>query len=355
MTVASPSRDNCDALPPEPDQRRRRRRPLVSIVLPVYNEVAVLRRLVSALQDALGDSLLDYELVFVDDGCHDGSGELLDELAAGDRRIAVLHFSRNFGHQAAVQAGLEAARGDCAVVMDSDMQDDPAAIPRFVDKWREGFDVVYAVRVNRKESWWKRLLFSAVYRLLQAISATPIPVDAGNFGLIDRRVLQELVLLPERSRFYPGLRHWVGFRQIGIPVERHSRHDDHPRVSLWGLVKLAKTALFSFSTLPLTIFYAVALVSFVVCAGLTAFTLSAKWMGAATPGWTSGLITASFFGMLNAFGIAILGEYVIRIFDQVRARPNYIVERSCNLGQWSRDGSPSELAAPEFTEPALPR
>jgi dolichol-phosphate mannosyltransferase len=309
------------------DGDRRPAAPLLSVVLPVYNEVAVLRRLLAALHAALDEVPADYELIFVNDGSLDGSSELLDELAASDPHVRVLHFSRNFGHQAAVQAGLEAARGDAVVVMDSDLQDDPAAIPRFLHKWREGFDVVYAVRVKRKEGWWKRLLFAAFYRLLQAVSQTPIPADAGNFGLIDRRVVRELVQLPERARFYPGLRHWVGFRQTGIPVERHHRHDDHPRVSLWGLIKLAKTAIFSFSTLPLALFYGVALVSMVVCAGLTAFTLHSKWLGIATPGWTSGLMTASFFGMLNALGIAVLGEYVIRIFDQVRARPPYIVDR----------------------------
>jgi dolichol-phosphate mannosyltransferase len=319
----------------ELEGRRRPRIPLISVVLPVYNEVAVLRRLVAALQSALVEIAAEYELVFVDDGSRDGSGELLDELAAVDPRIVVLHFSRNFGHQAAVQAGLEASRGDAVVVMDSDMQDDPAAISRFVEKWRQGFDVVYAVRLKRKEHWWKRLLFAAFYRLLQAVAQTPIPVDAGNFGLIDRRVVQELTQLPERSRFYPGLRHWVGFRQIGVTVERHNRHDERPRVSLWGLVKLAKTAVFSFSTLPLAMFYGVALLSLVVCAALTWYTLYAKWIGTAIPGWTSGLMTASFFGTLNAFGIAILGEYVIRIFDQVRARPAYIVERSCNQRPWN--------------------
>lgn len=317
---------------------RRPEAPFLSVVLPVYNEVAVLRRLVATLRSVFADLPVNYELIFVNDGSTDGSGELLDEIASHDPRVLVLHFSRNFGHQPAVQAGLEAARGDAVIVMDSDLQDDPAAIPRFIEKWREGFDVVYAVRVKRKEGLWKRFMFAAFYRLLQAVSQTPIPADAGNFGLIDRRVAQELIHLPERSRFFPGLRHWVGFRQIGLPVERHSRHDEHPRVSLWGLIKLAKTAIFSFSSLPLAMFYGVALVSMVVCAGLTAFTLHSKWLGIATPGWTSGLMTASFFGMLNALGIAVLGEYVIRIFDQVRARPLYIVERISRYE--SRNGSP---------------
>jgi dolichol-phosphate mannosyltransferase len=306
---------------------------LVSIVLPVFNEVAVLRRLAEAVLTALAATGLRHELVFVDDGSTDGSAELLDGFAAVDHRFVVVHFSRNFGQQAAVLAGLQAARGDAVVVMDSDLQDDPAAIPRFLARWREGFDVVYAVRVGRKEHVVKRTLFFAFYRLLQAVSHTPIPADAGNFGLIDRRVVEAVIALPESSRFYPGLRHWVGFRQSGVAVERNPRHDRTPRVSLLGLFRLAKTAVFSFSTLPLALFYAVAIVSCLVCFGLTGFTLYHKWTtGLAVPGWTSGLMTASFFGMLNALGIAVLGEYVIRIFDQVRGRPLYVVDRTVGRG-----------------------
>lgn len=303
----------------------------VSVVLPVFNEVAVLDRLLAEVVAALRETLLEYEIVFVNDGSTDGSAEALDRLAAQNSRVRVIHFSRNFGHQPAVQAGLLAARGSAVVVIDSDLQDDPRAIISFIEKWRDGYDVVFAVRTNRKENPVKRSLFYAFYRLLERISEPHIPVDAGNFGLIDRRVCDELVALPEFSRFYPGLLHWVGFRQTGVPVERGARHDDQPRVSFWGLVRLAKTAIFSFSTVPLTLFYMVAALSCLVCLGLTGFTLYHRlWTGYATPGWASGLITASFFGMLNALGIAVLGEYVVRIFDQVRARPQFIVERTQN-------------------------
>lgn len=300
----------------------------VSVVLPVFNEVAVLDRLVEGLVTVLRETLLEYEIVFVNDGSTDGSAAGLDRIAAENDRVRVVHFSRNFGHQAAVHAGLQAARGDAVIVMDSDLQDDPRAIIAFIEKWREGFDVVFAVRTQRKENAIKRGLFYAFYRLLERISEPHIPVDAGNFGLIDRRVCDELLALPESSRFYPGLRHWIGFRQIGVPVERAARHDGQPRVSFWGLVRLAKTAIFSFSTVPLSLFYFVAVVSCCVCVGLTTFTLYQKlWVDDASPGWASGLITASFFGMLNALGIAVLGEYVVRIFDQVRGRPPFIVER----------------------------
>lgn len=303
----------------------------VSVVLPVFNEVAVLERLLTEVSAALRETLLEYEIVFVNDGSTDGSAELLDQLAVNNSRVRVIHFSRNFGHQPAVHAGLTAARGCAIVVMDSDLQDDPRAIIAFIEKWRDGFDVVFAVRTNRKENPIKRGLFYAFYRLLERISEPHIPVDAGNFGLIDRRVCDELIALPEFSRFYPGLRHWVGFRQTGVPVERGARHDSQPRVSFWGLVRLAKTAIFSFSTVPLTLFYMVAALSCLVFVGLTSFTLYQKlWTGDASPGWASGLMTASFFGMLNALGIAVLGEYVVRIFDQVRARPQFIVERTQN-------------------------
>ncbi len=324
-------RNNHDLLKTAQASRRATNEEFVSVVLPVFNEVAVLERLLAEVSDALRETLLEYEIVFVNDGSTDGSADLLDQLSLQNRRVRVIHFSRNFGHQPAVQAGLKAARGSAIVVMDSDLQDDPRAIITFIEKWRDGFDVVFAVRTNRKENPLKRSLFYAFYRLLERISEPHIPVDAGNFGLIDRRVCDELINMPEFSRFYPGLRHWVGFRQTGVPVERGARHDDQPRVSFWGLVRLAKTAIFSFSTVPLTLFYMVAALSCLVCVGLTGFTLYQKlWVGDASPGWASGLITASFFGMLNALGIAVLGEYVVRIFDQVRARPQFIIERTQN-------------------------
>lgn len=304
----------------------------VSVVLPVFNEVAVLTELNERLQNTLAETNHDFEIVFVNDGSRDGSSELLDSIAAEYSNVRVIHFSRNFGHQSALQAGLTAARGDAVVIMDSDLQDGADAIPKFLAKWEDGYQVVYAVRENRKENAIKRALFFSFYRLLKAVSAQNIPCDAGNFGLIDRRVANHIVHLPEQSRFYPGLRHWVGFSQCGVVVERHERHDGQPRVSFWGLLSLARTAVFSFSTLPLTLFYVVAIVSMVVCVGLTGFTLYHKiFTDLAIPGWASGVITASFFGTLNALGIAVLGEYVIRIFDQVRARPQFIIERTVNM------------------------
>jgi dolichol-phosphate mannosyltransferase len=222
--------------------------------------------------------------------------------------------------------------------MDSDLQDDPRAIPRFVERWREGFDVVYAVRADRKEGAVKRAFFSAFYRFLNAISDTELPNDAGNFGLMDRRVVDHLVALAERDRYLPGLRGWVGFRQTGITVERLARYDGDPRVSPLGLWRLAKTAIFSFSGAPLAIFYVIAGLALAAMVALASFTLYHKiFTGKAIAGWTSVIITACFFGGLNALGIAVLGEYVIRIYHQVRGRPLFVVDRTLPARDASSD------------------
>lgn len=303
-------------------------------MLPVYNEEKVLETLLRSVVDAARAAGCQYEIIFVNDGSRDGSARLLDELAEAHPFVRVVHLSRNFGHQAAVQAGLAHASGDAVVIMDADMQDDPKAIIQFLEKWSEGYDVVYAIRYGRKEHAVKRLLFYGFYRLLNAISHTPMPADAGNFGLIDRRVAAEIARLADRDRYYAGLRSWVGFQQTGVKVERGPRYDGRPRVSFRGLVRLAKSAMFSFSSFPLTIFYSIGILSMATFLGLGGFTLFHKlFTGQAIPGWTTIVMTASFFGALNALGIAVLGEYVCRIYDQVRSRPLYLVDRRLNCGE----------------------
>ena len=313
-------------------QQQRNSNPLISIVLPVYNESDGLTLLYDALVSSIDACDAAFEMVFVNDGSTDSSRELLDNLAASDPRVKALHFSRNFGHQSAVHAGLIHAQGDAVVLMDSDLQDDPNALAKFIEQWRQGYDVVYATRTQRKEKSWKRLLFFSFYRVLNLVSQTRMPMDAGNFGLIDRAVARQIVNMCERDRYFPGLRQWVGFRQTGVPVERGKRYDDQPRVSTLQLFQLAKTAIFSFSRVPLSVFYALALVSIAVCFLCTGFTLYHKWVtGLAVPGWASMTIVASLFGALNSLGIAVLGEYVIRIYDQVRARPPFIIANKVNF------------------------
>jgi glycosyltransferase involved in cell wall biosynthesis len=311
---------------------------LISVVLPVYNESRILPLLAARLTSVLQPSEYEYEIIFVNDGSRDESGMVLDQLAASSRHIRVVHLSRNFGHQAAVHAGLAHARGDAIVIMDSDLQDNPEAIGQMIGHWREGFDVVYALRRNRKEGKIKKFLFTSFHRLLSRVASVSIPADAGNFGLMDRRVARLILELGERDRYFPGLRSWVGFKQMGIEVERNARYDDRPRVSLRGLFRLAKTAIFSFSAMPLMVFHVIGMAAAAVFVGLSAFSLYCKlFTDLAIPGWTSYILAGSFFGALNAMGIAILGEYVIRIYDQVRGRPLYLVDRMVNMKSEARD------------------
>ncbi len=338
---------------------------MISVVLPVFNEQQVLPQLLQAVEESLQTTGCLYEIIFVNDGSSDQSGQILDDLADLNSRVRVIHFAKNFGHQAAVQAGLLHTSGDAVVIMDSDMQDSPTAIVEFIEKWQAGYDVVYAVRTARKENFAKRWAFQTFHKILNLIASIPIPQDAGNFGLIDRKVARQIAQLHDRDRYFPGLRSWVGFHQIGIPVERLARYDENPRVSFIQLCRLAKTAIFSFSFLPLTIFYLIAALSAAACLTLTSFVLYHKlFTGLAIPGWASTTITASFFGTLNALGIGILGEYVTRIYDQVRARPMFIVGSKTNFDSPEIEASllsnfdqsqSSENDAPVDSNPGFPQ
>ena len=227
------------------------RGPDLGVVVPLFDEervVGTLHRRLSAALSTMGDS---YEIVYVDDGSRDATSWLLDEIQADDPRISVIHLSRNFGHQAAVTAGLDHARGRALVVMDGDLQDPPELIPSLVDRWSDGFDVVYAVRRNRKEGPAKRLGYFAFYRILNAISDLAIPLDSGDFCLMDRKVVDAINALPERARFVRGLRTFVGFRQIGVEYDRQARNAGRPKYTFRALVGLAIDGLVSFSGYPL--------------------------------------------------------------------------------------------------------
>lgn len=342
----------------------------ISIVLPLLNEESVLPRLLSDLKRTLNAVGCRWNIVLVNDGSTDGSVELIDAMAFADRRLKVVHLSRNFGQQPAVQAGMAYADGDAVVFMDSDGQDDPAAVRDMILRWLEGDDVVYAVRVGRKEGLIKRFLFKAFYGLLHRIASVDIPRDAGNFSLVDRRIADLLMRMDENDRYLPGLRSWAGFRQSALPVERFARHDQRPRVTLLGLVRLAKNALFGFSRVPLQAFYGLALIAAAVCIASIGFTLYHRFIsGQAIPGWTSITSITAFFGAMNALGIAILGEYVSRIYDQVRNRPAFVVDRTCNLEDVSEQPNAStdmhhlldelehfrrEMAIPESSPSAQP-
>lgn len=304
----------------------------ITIVMPLLNEVAVIEQLVEQTATVLNQTGCQWQFVLVNDGSTDGSREVLDRMAGLESRITVLHLSRNFGHQSALHAGLEHATGDATILMDSDAQDDPNVLPQMIDQWQRGHDVVYAVRYGRKENIIKRSAFHLFHRSMQSLASIAIPRDAGNFGLMDARVVKHVVSLGETDRYFPGLRTWVGFKQCALPVERLRRHDDQPRVSFRGLVSLAKTAMFSFSRVPLLAFYGLALVSLMIGFTCIAWALYHKlFTGQAIPGWASVTTVSAFFGAINALGIAILGEYIARIYDQVRDRPAYVVAETKNL------------------------
>jgi polyisoprenyl-phosphate glycosyltransferase len=221
--------------------------PDLSVVIPVYNEEDNIPILYSRLGTILEKTTLEYEIIFVDDGSRDKSLELLQSLAAKDHHVIVVELTRNFGHQVAISAGLDYARGNGAIVMDADLQDPPEVLPQFIAKWREGYDVVYAVREQRKESWFKRAAYAAFYRLLQRVANVEIPLDAGDFCIMDRKVVDLLRSMPERNRFVRGIRSWVGFRQMGLPYERQTRHAGAPKYTFGRLILLALDGLISFS------------------------------------------------------------------------------------------------------------
>lgn len=303
---------------------------LLSIVAPVYNEAEGIEGFVQEVREHTGtlDSQGRVELVLVDDGSTDGSGAILDQLAgAAPGEIRVVHLARNFGHGAAVAAGLDHARGDVVILMDADFQDDPAAFAPLLAKWKEGYDVVYVERASRRENPVARGIFWLFYRVFKWVADTQSPLDAGNFGLMDRRVVAQLAQLPERNRYLPGLRAWIGFRQTGVPVPRRARYDRTARVGLRGLWTLGMNAIFSFSYVPLFVFRIAGVLSVLLSIILIAFALYLRITGQALGPWPGILIATSFLGGINLFGIGLLGEYIARIYDEVKCRPVYVVDR----------------------------
>lgn len=306
----------------------------ISVVAPFYNEVKGIEAFVKELKaefEKIGYAE-QHELILVNDGSTDGSDRELDRMVADHSgNIKVIHLSRNFGHASAVYAGLEQTSGEVVILMDSDMQDDPACFDLFLQKWREGYDVVYSKRSSRQESAPIRFLFWLFYRILLLMSDTHIPPDAGNFALMDKRVVKVMISLPEKNIYVPGLRAWVGFKQIGVSVPRRMRYDNSARTGLKGKWNLAINAIFSFSYLPLVVFRVMGIVALIVSLALASFTLYHKFIsGLAVTAWASNLITVTFFGGLNLFGIGIIGEYISRIYNEVRDRPKYIIDRITN-------------------------
>ena len=301
--------------------------PELSVVVPVYDEEAVLPELHRRMQAVLVNNAPNYELVYVDDGSSDESPAILLAAAAADPRVRVLRLSRNFGHQAAVTAGIEHARGDAVVVIDADLQDPPEVIPALVAQWRAGFEVVSAVRAVREgESPLRLALIKVFYRLLHCISAVDLTPDVGDFRLIDRRVADALNHLPERNRYVRGLVRWLGFRHVEVPYRRAGRYAGTTKYPYIKLIRLALDGITSFSTLPLTIVTYLGFGVSAVSLLLVVYALYGRFVGGRTPeGWTSVFVAVAFLAGIQLVAIGVLGAYVGRIFEEVKGRPLYIV------------------------------
>ena len=301
---------------------------LISVVVPVFNESAVIdafyRRASPALAALPG---CDYELLFVDDGSRDDSYQQLAALAARDARVRVIKFSRNFGHQIAITAGLDHARGDAVVVIDADLQDPPEAIALMVDKWREGFDVVYGVRADREgEGALKLLTASVFYRLLRRVARIEIPVDVGDFRLLSRRAADQLRQMREKDRFVRGLVSWIGFRQTGVSYRREKRFAGVTKYPYSKMIKFALDGITSFSTVPLRVAtwmgYGASALAFLYL--LSVFVQ--KLLGITVQGWATVMVAMLFLGGVQLICLGIIGEYLGRVFTELKPRPMYVVE-----------------------------
>ena len=314
-------------------------RPVFSVVVPIWNEEAVIpelyRRVIETM-DITGES---WELICINDGSHDRSLQMLIELRAQDERVKVIDFSKNFGHQIAITAGADYAEGDAVIVMDADLQDPPDVVLRMIEQWRAGYEVVYAVRAKREgETWFKLTTAKLFYRLMQRISDVNIPLDAGDFRLMDRRVVLAMRQLREKHRFMRGLSSWVGFKQIGVEYERAERYAGETKYPLRKMLRLALNAITSFSYLPLQLatYFGFAL-AFVSLVGIV-LTIFLRLSGSsAFAGQATTLVSVLFLGGIQLIFLGIIGEYLGRIYDEVKARPLYIVSRAYGLAQAERE------------------
>jgi len=315
--------------------------PSLSIVIPVYNEAETIEILCARLVAALVQVTDEYEVIFVNDGSTDFSIKLLMKVASRDRRFRVIDLSRNFGHQTAITAGLQYSSGAAVIIMDGDLQDPPELISSFLEKWKEGFEIVYAVRAKRNEGLLKRLLYKSFYRTLKRLANIDIPLDAGDFGLIDRRVVDIINKMPESNRFIRGLRSWVGFRQAGVSYNRDARFSGQPKYSFVNLVKLALDGFFSFSAIPLRLATAMGFfISGLSFIGILVY-LYRFFTTPRVPGFTTLIIIFLFIGGVQLITVGILGEYIGRIYDETKQRPLFIVRETINFDEAMRSGNGS--------------
>lgn len=302
--------------------------PLVSVVVPCFNEQEVLRGTNERLGATLEQMRLRFEIIYVDDGSADSTPEILRDLARGDERICVVRFSRNFGHQMAITAGLEHASGDAVVVIDADLQDPPEVILEFVQRWMEGYDVAYGVRAERDgETAFKLWTAKIFYRCIDHLSDTRIPLDTGDFRLMDRRVVDALLAMPERDRFVRGMVSWLGFSQIAVPYRRAARTAGMTKFSFFKMLRFAMDGIFSFSIVPLRLatWTGFAASGVAILGILLAVIERIFGVPGLVKGWTSVMTAVLFIGGVQLICIGIIGEYVGRIYGESKRRPLYVL------------------------------
>ncbi len=301
--------------------------PLISVVIPCYNEEDSLEELHRRISTVLSKCRIDYEIIFCNDGSRDRTMELIRLVCEKDFRVKGVDLSRNFGHQLCLTAGLDMARGDATIMMDADLQDPPELIPKMIDKWRKGADVVYAVRKKRKgESFFKKLTASVFYRLLKLSTKISIPLDTGDFRLIDRKALDAVLSLRESNRFLRGLFSWVGFNQVPIYYVRQERFAGETKYPLRKMIHFAFDGLTSFSMAPLRLAVWLGILSATVAFIYGVLVIYDALTGGTVPGWASTTVSILFLGGVQLVTIGLLGEYIGRIFEEVKSRPLYLVK-----------------------------
>ena len=307
----------------------------ISLVVPMYYEEKVVQECYKRLTEVLSKiEKYDYEIIFINDGSKDKTLELLEEIAKKDFNVKILSFTRNFGHQAAVTAGLKYVSGDAIVIMDADLQDPPELIPDMLKYWEQGNQVIYGKRKSRKgESTFKLLTAKMFYKTLNALTDVEIPKDTGDFRLVDREVVDVINQLPEHNKFLRGLFSWVGFKQMPYEYERKERFAGETKYPLKKMLKLASDGIISFSTKPLKILGGLGLISIFISFAIMIYAIISYIfkLNELSAGWTSLMITITFFAGVQLLSIWIISEYVARIYDESKQRPQYIIEKKINF------------------------
>jgi len=303
---------------------------LITIIAPIFNEIENLPVLYERISEVMEKSGNSWELLLIDDGSTDGSTDEIREMSKKDKRIKPIIFARNFGHQIAVTAGLDYSKGDAVVIIDSDLQDPPEVILELIEKWRDGYEVVYAVRAEREgETFFKKITASIFYRLIFKITDVKIPLDTGDFRLMDRKVVEVMNSMREHHRFLRGMSAWVGFKQIGVPYKRAARLTGETKYPFKKMLKLALTAITGFSYVPLQIATYIGFISAGVSLVAIPIVILLRILGSQQfIGQASTLIAVLFLGGVQLISLGILGEYIGRIYDEVKGRPLYIVSEA---------------------------